>query len=115
MVVVVGIWGVGQGLYLAADQALGYALIPDQREASRYFGLMSVATAVGAAGGGAICSGLLYVFGALLYPEQIPSDGAGYSFPGYMALFLSAVCLNLACFWVLRGIKVGDALTEDLP
>lgn len=83
-------WGVGQGLYLAADQALQYMLLPDREEASRHLGFASICTFVGTSAGGLIASGLLSTFGGAMT--------SGYSSAGYMAVFVftSATCFALA-------------------
>lgn len=89
-----GIWGLGQGVYLAGDQSVSYVLIPDPEEASRYLGFASLCSFTGAIFGGGIASVLLVAFGG-----GAPS---GYTLPGYVAVYLfcsvlSVILTALAC------------------
>jgi len=88
MMVGTAIWGLGQGMYLAGDQALSYILLPDQNEASRYLGFSSLCAFGGATIGGALCGTLLAVVGA--------GSRSGYKYPGYAAIFVVASCMSLA-------------------
>jgi len=81
------IWGLGQGFYLAGDQALSYMLLPDKNEASRYLGFSSLCAFGGATIGGALCGTLLAVVGA--------GSTAGYKYPGYAAIFVVASFMSL--------------------
>merc|ERR1719231_2121626 len=56
-------WGLGQGSYLAGDQSLWFALLPDPEQASRYLGFNNVCCFVGTTTGGAFAGTLLAVFG----------------------------------------------------
>lgn len=84
-------WGVGQGLYLAADQALQFMLLPDREEASRHLGFGSICACVGTAAGGLIASLLLSMFGG--------GAASGYASAGYIAVFTftSLTCFAMAC------------------
>ncbi|CAE8644274.1 unnamed protein product [Polarella glacialis] len=93
-----GVWGLGQGVYLAGDQALAYALLPNQAEASRYLGFSSLCACVGSIAGGGICASLLSICGAGA-PE-------GYAFPGYAAIFIFASALSAAISVVASFIKM---------
>jgi len=75
-------WGLGQGVYLAGDQALSFILLPDRNEASRYLGFSSLCAFGGATVGGAVCGTLLSVVGA--------GSRSGYKYPGYAAIFMIA-------------------------
>eukprot|EP00405_Crypthecodinium_cohnii_P046069 CAMPEP_0206586134 /NCGR_PEP_ID=MMETSP0325_2-20121206/36834_1 /ASSEMBLY_ACC=CAM_ASM_000347 /TAXON_ID=2866 /ORGANISM="Crypthecodinium cohnii, Strain Seligo" /LENGTH=580 /DNA_ID=CAMNT_0054093819 /DNA_START=129 /DNA_END=1868 /DNA_ORIENTATION=+ len=112
MVLGTGIWGIGQGIYLAGDQALSFALLPDPEEASRLLGLTSVCSAAGAVFGGSATGLLLYTFGSLsqdttqnvaslLQTEAgaSVSPAPGYGFAGYAAMFALASALSgSSCF-----------------
>lgn len=102
-------WGLGQGLYLAGDQALGYALLPDKNEASRYLGLTSVYSSLGAVLGGMGAGGLLHAFGSLGRnpTEPTPEEGPGYGYPGYAAMFFFATCLGAGSSRMLSSIRTG--------
>jgi len=107
MIVGTATWGIGQGTYLAGDQALGYALLPDRNEASRYLGLTSVYSSLGAVLGGTAAGGLLQLFGAVgrAPPLEVPgSSGPGYAYAGYAAMFLFAVCLSAGSYKMLSLI-----------
>lgn len=88
MLVALGIWGVGQGVYLAGDQALAFELLPDRSQASRFLGFSSVCACIGTVVGGTMAAGLLAFFGA--------GDPDGYGFPGYAAIFTLASVLSAA-------------------
>jgi MFS family permease len=101
-------WGLGQGMYLAGDQALSFALLPDANEAARYLGLFGLCTMIGFAGGGLAGGVLLMALGAGAGP------GVGYTFPGYAAIFTLASFFCLAIAVIACGIKVpqsGDAVS----
>jgi len=100
MVTGTALWGIGQGLYLAGDQALQLALLPDPDQASRYLGLTSVCHCIGAVFGGTISGSLLAVLGSQ------PSDGARYGTAGYVAIFVFAASLSFAISTIAAGIKV---------
>jgi len=108
MIVGTGTWGFGQGLYLAGDQALGYALLPDRNEASRYLGLTSVYSAFGAVIGGSVTGGLLHVVGSFgkLPPDSPDATGPGYAYPGYAAMFFFASCLSMGSCVFLSMIRL---------
>eukprot|EP00747_Dinoflagellata_sp_TGD_P212616 gnl/TRDRNA2_/TRDRNA2_85698_c0_seq1.p1 gnl/TRDRNA2_/TRDRNA2_85698_c0~~gnl/TRDRNA2_/TRDRNA2_85698_c0_seq1.p1 ORF type:complete len:632 (-),score=88.81 gnl/TRDRNA2_/TRDRNA2_85698_c0_seq1:238-2133(-) len=91
MVCGTAIWGIGQGVYAAGDQALALALLPDPEQASRYLGFNSICAFLGATVGGTISGGLLAVFGS--------GAPKGYAFPGYAAIFIlaSVLSLTIAC------------------
>jgi len=86
MLVGLAIWGLGQGVYLAGDQALAFALVPDRSEASRFLGFSSLCASVGSVVGGGTAAGLLAFFGA--------GKATGYAFPGYAAIFIFASLLS---------------------
>jgi len=103
MIVGTAVWGIGQGVYLAGDQALNYMLLPDPAQAARLLGLTSVCACVGAVFGGAAFGMLLYSFGT--HDPTASSWRPGYSFGGYAAMFLLAVCLSWCCGFALRSIQ----------
>merc|ERR1719245_449066 len=106
MVAGTAIWGVGQGVYLAGDQCLGYGLLPDQNEASRFLGLTSVVSATGGIVGSGLFGGLLYLFGQIGKNSAGQSpDRPGYAYAGYAAMFSFAMCLSAASFVVLCFIN----------
>jgi hypothetical protein len=112
MVLGTAIWGIGQGVYLAGDQALGYALLPDAEEASRFLGLSSVCACVGAIFGGSLTGGLLWSFGGGASNEHTGhASGPGYQYPGYAAMFVLAAGLSWAASMALFSIRV-RATTE---
>jgi len=82
-------WGAGQGLYLAGDQSLAFALVPEQEKAARYLALNSLCALLGGFVGGLTCGGLLAVLGAS------PHKGQAYAFEGYIAIFVFASVLGL--------------------
>lgn len=84
------IWGLGQGVYLAGDQALQFVLLPDAEEGARLLSLMSVCAFAGTAMGGAVAGVLLATLGA--------GARSGYSYPGYAGVFAfaSSCCLSIA-------------------
>lgn len=104
MLIGLGIWGVGQGVYLAGDQALAFVLLPDKSQASRYLGFSSLCTCIGSIIGGAVAAALLAIFGA--------GASSGYSFPGYAAIFIFASILSATISVVASGIQVDRALTS---
>merc|ERR1719468_645741 len=110
MIVGTALWGVGQGVYLAGDQALGYALLPNADEASRFLGFTAVTSALGAGFGSLIAGGLLQLFGRS-NPIGV-SDGPGYSYEGYVAMFLFAVSLGVAMCAVLHSISPTNKCSE---
>eukprot|EP00929_Paragymnodinium_shiwhaense_P025029 TRINITY_DN15235_c0_g1_i2.p1 TRINITY_DN15235_c0_g1~~TRINITY_DN15235_c0_g1_i2.p1 ORF type:complete len:569 (-),score=127.49 TRINITY_DN15235_c0_g1_i2:90-1796(-) len=81
------LWGLGQGTYLAGDQAMSFTLLPDQKQASRYLGFTSICSFAGCCLGGSVAGGLLSILG----------QGAkeGYALPGYVAIFAFASLLSL--------------------
>jgi len=101
MLVALGIWGVGQGVYLAGDQALAFALIPDRSQASRFLGFSSVCACIGSVVGGGMAAGLLAFFGA--------GDPNGYAFPGYAAIFMFASMLSAAI------TAIGSRISCEMP
>jgi MFS family permease len=92
------IWGLGQGAYLAGDQAMSLALLPDKRQASRYLSFNCLCAFVGSSVGGVIVGGLLGVLGA--------GAEKGYAFPGYVGVFLYASLLSVAISVVSIFIRV---------
>jgi MFS family permease len=109
MVAGTGVWGLGQGVYLAGDAALGYALLPDPEQASRYLGLSSVCASFGAMFGGAMTGFLLYSLGGGGAAKAVSSSphghGApGYEFPGYAAMFILASVLSGGCCSIISAI-----------
>lgn len=78
------LWGVGQGIYLAGDQALSLVSLPDQSQASRFLGLTSCCNCAGGVLGGIISGSLLAYFGS-----GAPK-GRHYAAFGYEALFVFA-------------------------
>merc|ERR1711933_9961 len=90
----VALWGLGQGLYLAGDQALSFMLLPSTQEAGRCIGFVTLTTSAGAALGGALCGSLLAGFG----DNSALTSGAQYAFPGYAAIFIMAAiyCIVIA-------------------
>jgi len=101
------VWGVGQGMYLASDQALSFILLPDDDEASRYLGFNSVCAFVGATVGGVIAGGLLGFIG---------NDGRseGYAYPGYVAIFIFAGVLSLLIAGVGAQIRFHLAVDAEV-
>lgn len=108
------IWGLGQGSYLAGDQALTYLLVPSRKEASRYLGFSSLCSTLGTTLGGFSCGMLLHMFGrkdgvapsSLLELSADLSAAPGYMFRGYAAIFVFAVTSNLLITTVMWSIKV---------
>jgi hypothetical protein len=92
------IWGLGQGTYLAGDQALALALLPDRKEASRYLSFNCLCAFIGTSIGGLIVGGLLAVLGS--------GAEKGYSFPGYVGVFLYASISSAALAVVSFYIRV---------
>lgn len=121
MVAGTAVWGLGQGVYLAGDQALSYALLPDPDEASRLLGLTSVCASFGAVFGGGATGALLYVLGSgggskdtgFAPGGGVHATGPGYGFPGYAGMFMLAASLSGACCAVLAAVRPpGSAKTE---
>eukprot|EP00927_Polykrikos_kofoidii_P042770 TRINITY_DN36826_c0_g1_i1.p1 TRINITY_DN36826_c0_g1~~TRINITY_DN36826_c0_g1_i1.p1 ORF type:complete len:577 (-),score=61.75 TRINITY_DN36826_c0_g1_i1:76-1806(-) len=111
MVVGTATWGLGQGLYLAGDQALTYALLPDRENIARCMGLTSVCSFFGGVVGGCVVGGLLTLFGRLGTPPP-----SGYAFEGYAAIFVFASILSLAIVgigWEMRKAFPCKARTHD--
>jgi len=109
MVLGTALWGCGQGVYLAGDQALSYALLPDPEEASRFLGLASVCACIGAIAGGSLTGGLLWCFGArgdVDAPGGGKHHGPGYDYPGYAAMFMLAAGLSCAAGVSLTLIRI---------
>jgi len=100
MLVGLGLWGIGQGVYLASDQASMFALLPDKEQASRLLGLSSVCSFLGSMFGGGIAAFLLSFFGAS------PGD-SGYAFQGYAAIFIFASLLSMAMAVTASRIQIG--------
>jgi len=92
------IWGLGQGAYLAGDQALALALLPDRKEASRYLSFNCLCGFIGTSIGGLIVGGMLAVLGS--------GAEKGYAFPGYVAVFLYASFSSAALATVSLSIRV---------
>merc|ERR1719468_704910 len=113
MIVGTALWGVGQGVYLAGDQALGYALLPNADEASRFLGFTAITSALGAGLGSLVAGGLLQFFGRSDLGGD--SDGPGYSYQGYVAMFLFAVSLGLAMCSTLQSISLTSKFSERMP
>jgi len=106
------LWGIGQGVYLAGDQALSYALLPDPEEASRFLGLSSVCACIGAIAGGGLTGTFLWCFGAKSGIADADSDhGPGYEYPGYAAMFMLASLFSFAASVALSFIRI-RATTE---
>uniref|UniRef100_A0A7S2N3M5 Major facilitator superfamily (MFS) profile domain-containing protein n=1 Tax=Zooxanthella nutricula TaxID=1333877 RepID=A0A7S2N3M5_9DINO len=117
MVLGTAVWGLGQGVYLAGDQALSYALLPNPDEASRLLGLTSICAAVGAASGGAMTGGLLRFFGGgkAQQLESAAGYGPGYGTFGYVAIFSLACVLSGATTCVLHAIRTHPQAREMMP
>jgi len=110
MVLGTALWGCGQGAYLASDQALSYALLPDSKEASRFLGLASVCACLGFIAGGSLTGGLLWLLGARgAGGEAGSSAGPGYAFAGYAAMFVLAAGLSWAAAAAVSTIRVSAA------
>lgn len=110
MVIGTALWGIGQGVYVAGDQALAYALLPDQNEASRLLGLTSVSSAVGAVFGGSVAGGLLLLLGS--DGEASGLSAPGYGFLGYTAMFAFAMVLGVVCCLVLASMRPETEVNE---
>jgi hypothetical protein len=106
MVLGTALWGCGQGVYLAGDQALSYALLPDPEEASRFLGLASVCACLGAIAGGSLTGSLLWCFGARSGVDVDKDHGPGYEYPGYAAMFMLAASLSWAASVALSLIRI---------
>jgi len=123
MVLGTAVWGIGQGVYLAGDQALSYALLPDPEEASRLLGLTSICAAAGAVFGGSVTGLLLYTLGgsgkepSALHPEPlllgVGPTAPGYAYPGYAGMFLLASALSGASCLVLRTVRTPAELCGE--
>lgn len=98
------LWGLGQGLYLAGDQSLSFALVPNQDQAAQYLSLNSVCAFVGASIGGIFAGGLLEIFGS-----GAP-DGQAYAFEGYAAIFIfaSVLCLSIGAVAIQMRLNSGQ-------
>jgi MFS family permease len=92
------IWGLGQGVYLAGDQALALALLPSKKDASRYLSFNCLCAFVGTSIGGLIVGTLLAVLGS--------GVEKGYGFPGYVAVFTFASVSSAALAAVSYFIHV---------
>mmetsp|Transcript_98010 Transcript_98010/g.174503 ORF Transcript_98010/g.174503 Transcript_98010/m.174503 type:complete len:541 (-) Transcript_98010:16-1638(-) len=104
MLLGLGMWGIGQGIYLASDQATALALLPDKAEASRLLALGSVCSFLGSVIGGSLAAFLLSFFGAM------GKDSSGYAFPGYAAIFIYASLLNLGIAMIAYRIQIPKEL-----
>lgn len=97
------IWGVGQGIYFASDQALMLSLVPSADEAGRYLALQSVCAFLGSGLGGIVASGLLTTLGSE------PLEKQSYGVQGYMAIFTAAsvfcVIISYLAFQLLLSRK----------
>lgn len=100
---VFAIWGLGQGVYVAGDQALGFALLPDRSEASRYLGFTSITLCLGSILGSVASASLLAFFGSGA------KEGCSYAFSGYVALFVFAAILSVCTAAVARYIDASSA------
>lgn len=96
-------WGLGQGVYIAGDQSLSFAILPDPSEASRYLGFTSLTVCLGSVLGSVASASLLAFFGSG------GKEGRSYSFTGYVALFLFAALLSACTAAFARNIQVGRA------
>jgi len=114
MIAGTALWGLGQGMYIAGDQALRYALLPDRNQASRYLGITGIYTSLGAIAGGGIAGGLLFLFGGL-NGERAPlgGSGPGYGYAGYLAVFLFALSVNAVASTIVTTIRLDDKLCES--
>merc|ERR1719265_2599258 len=85
-------YGIGNGLYLYADQALTLTYIPDRQNPSHYSGLNNVSVFLGGALFAIVNTGLLLLFGKFL-PPWMPGPRAGpvsengYRYEGFAMLF----------------------------
>lgn len=109
------LWGLGQGIYLASDQALMLSLVPSQEESGRYLGLQSVCSFLGSTIGGVVSAGCLTFLGSNPVPNQ------SYGFQGYIGLFgaasifsalISAVGLQINLFQ--RGRRLSPMSKDQL-
>jgi len=118
MIPLTAIWGLGHGTYCAGEQALTYALLPDNREASRFIGIVCITSSVGASSGAALNAILIYVFGGggNVLQDDAPDDAPGYGLRGYVAVFAGggvalSCCLAALPLWI-RVVPRGAAACE---
>jgi len=104
---VFAIWGLGQGVYIAGDQSLSFAILPDPSEASRYLGFTSLTVCLGSVLGSVASASLLAFFGSGA------KEGRSYAFTGYVALFLFAAALSACTAAIARNIQVGRPATLE--
>lgn len=105
MLIGMALWGIGQGVYLAGDQALLLALLPDRREASRYLAFNCLCAFIGSSIGGIIVGTLLATFGE--------RPGTGYALPGYIAVFGYASLSSLLLAGVAYRIRVEPSSNKE--
>jgi len=104
-------YGIGNGIYLAADFSMAVDALPDQSKRARDMGLWGVAAFIGCMLGPCIGGPLLELFGhTLASPSAV--QGARYNRSGFVILMLSGCLWSFLSGLSLRYVTVGEPLVQ---
>lgn len=105
--VLVTFYGIGNGIYLAADFSMAVDALPDSSKRARDMGLWGVAAFIGCMLGPCIGGPLLELFGhALAAPSVVPD--ARYVRSGFVILMFSGCLWSFLSAFTLRFVTVGE-------
>ena len=111
--VLVIFYGIGNGIYLAADFSLAVDALPDQSKRARDMGLWGVAAFIGCMLGPCMGGPLLELFGhTLAAPAPSAVQDARYVRSGFIILMLSGCLWSFLSGLSLRYVTVGEPLAQ---
>jgi MFS family permease len=105
--VLVTFYGIGNGIYLAADFSMAVDALPDPSKRARDMGLWGVAAFIGCMLGPCIGGPLLELFGHTLAAPSTVHD-ARYARSGFVILMLSGCLWSFLSALTLRFVTVGE-------
>jgi MFS family permease len=100
-------YGIGNGIYLAADFSMAVDALPDSSNRARDMGLWGVAAFIGCMLGPCIGGPLLELFGHTLAGHSAVPD-ARYVRSGFVILMLSGCLWSFLSAYTLRFVSVGE-------
>ena len=105
--VLVTFYGIGNGIYLAADFSMAVDALPDSSKRARDMGLWGVAAFIGCMLGPCIGGPLLELFGHTLAAPSVVPD-ARYVRSGFVILMFSGCLWSFLSAFTLRFVTVGE-------
>jgi MFS family permease len=105
--ILVTFYGIGNGIYLAADFSMAVDALPDSSKRARDMGLWGVAAFIGCMLGPCIGGPLLELFGHTLAGPSVVPD-ARYVRSGFVILMLSGCLWSFLSALSLRYVSVGE-------